>query len=70
TFFYADKSQGSGAYTADLTYTLTLPNYLPSTSTVVPTSDQSKFKGATVTDLGLFAGTYTTTITYSVTQAP
>lgn len=79
TFFYADKSQGSGAYTADLAYTLTLPNYLPTGTTVIPTSDQSAFKNVNVpdqngktreTELGLFAGTYTTTINYAITQAP
>lgn len=69
-FFYAVKSQGAGAYTADLTYTMALPNYLPEGSTVTPDSASSSFKDADVTELGLFAGTYNTTITYSIGLAP
>jgi hypothetical protein len=70
TFMTAIKGRGAGAYLAQLNYTLTLPNFLPSTSTVTPDSDSSAFKNAKVTELGLFAGTYSTTITYSLSSAP
>jgi hypothetical protein len=67
---FANKGAGAGAYLADVNYTLSLPNYLPVGSTVTATSNSSAFKNSTVTDLGLFAGSYSTTITYSLSVAP
>ncbi|HEY0828444.1 MAG TPA: WxL domain-containing protein [Bacilli bacterium] len=74
----AVSGRGSGAYKANVNYTLTLPNYLPPGSTVVPsapsTSSLDEFAaediGAGVEDLGLFAGSYSTTVTYAISQAP
>jgi hypothetical protein len=67
----ANKGGGAGAFLTTLIYTLTLPNYLPAGSSVSATSNDSAFKNVTnVTNLGLFAGTYNTTVTYSITTAP
>jgi hypothetical protein len=68
-----NKGVGTGAFLTTLNYTLTLPNYLPAGSLVSATSPSSAFKNVTdtnVTNLGLFAGTYNTTVTYSITTAP
>jgi hypothetical protein len=70
TIMTANKGRGAGAYLSQLNYTLTLPNYLPSSSTLTPDSDKSAFKNANVSEVGLFAGTYSTTITYSLSAAP
>ncbi|SEC04821.1 WxL domain-containing protein [Paenibacillus sp. GP183] len=67
---FANKGKGAGAFVAGLNYTLTLPNYLP-TGSIVTAAPESAFKNVTdVTNLGLFAGSYDTTITYSITSAP
>jgi hypothetical protein len=66
---FANKGKGAGAFVADLNYTLTLPNYLPAGS-IVTAEPGSAFQNVVVTNLGLFAGTYSTTITYSMTAAP
>jgi hypothetical protein len=67
---FANKGKGAGAFLTGLNYTLTLPNYLPAGS-IVTSETGSAFKNVTdVTNLGLFAGSYSTTITYSITVAP
>ncbi|GGE27307.1 hypothetical protein GCM10011391_02080 [Pullulanibacillus camelliae] len=68
----ADKGYGAGAYSANVTYALSLPNYLPADATLTP-SDATDSKFANVTDptrIGMFAGDYSTTIQYAVTVAP
>jgi hypothetical protein len=70
TIMYANKGAGAGAYVTDVSYTLSLPKYLPAGSTVTASLNSSVFNSAVVTDLGLFAGSYSTTITYSLSVAP
>jgi hypothetical protein len=71
TILAAPRGRGAGAYTAKTSYTLDLPNYLPVGSTVVPQDTaNSAFTNDTVTELGLFEGSYSTTITYTSAAAP
>ncbi len=72
TLMTASKGYGAGAYTNDLTYALSIPNYLPEGSSLSP-SDATNSKFANVTDptrIGTFAGNYSTTVQYSITVAP
>jgi hypothetical protein len=68
----AEKGKGAGAYTADVSYTLSLPNFLPSGTTIaaVSTSPLADYTDAEIQDLGMFAGTFATTINYQISQAP
>lgn len=67
----ASKGHGAGAYTADLTYYLTLPNYLSDATITPDDAVNSKFAGLVdYSHVGLFAGEYKTTVTYSITTAP
>jgi hypothetical protein len=69
----AEKGKGAGAYTADVTYSLSLPNFLPTGTTITATNADSPMKAYTdadIQDLGIFAGTYTTTVNYQISQAP
>jgi hypothetical protein len=69
----AAKGYGQGVYTQQLNYTLTMPNYLPSSSVITATDSTSKFlttNRTTGAKIGLFEGTYTSTISYSITTGP
>lgn len=67
----AAAASGAGDYRAAVGYILSLPKYLPTGSTVTPSAlIDSSFDTATVTNLGLFAGTYSTTVTYAISAAP
>jgi hypothetical protein len=63
----------SGYYKQQLDYTLTLPNYLPAAATITNAQADSKFVTANRTagaKIGLFAGTYSSTITYTIAAGP
>jgi hypothetical protein len=63
----------NGYYKQQLDYTLTFPNYLPGTATITGANADSKFIPANRTagaKIGLFAGTYSSTITYTITAGP
>lgn len=60
-------------YLQQLNYTLTLPTYLPNTATISLAQADSQFTVANRTPgakIGLFAATYGSTITYSMTTGP
>lgn len=60
-------------YLQQLNYTLTLPTYLPSTATISLAQADSEFTAANRTPgakIGLFAATYSSTLTYSMTVGP
>jgi hypothetical protein len=63
----------NGYYLQQLNYTLTIPNYLPGTATITGAQADSKFIPANRTagaKIGLFAGTYSSTITYAIAAGP
>jgi hypothetical protein len=68
----AQKGYGQGVYKQALTYTLTMPNYLPSSTVITATDSTSKFLPANRPSgqIGLFAATYSSTISYSLTTGP
>jgi hypothetical protein len=66
-------SGAGGYYKQQLNYTLTLPNYLPGTATITGAKTDSKFIPANRTagaKIGLFAGTYSSTIIYFIAAGP
>jgi hypothetical protein len=66
-------SGNNGYYMQQLNYTLTIPNYLPTTATITGAQADSKFIPANRTagaKIGLFAGTYSSTITYAIGVGP
>jgi hypothetical protein len=66
-------SGSGGYYKQQLNYTLTLPNYLPGTTTITGAKADSKFIPANRkagAKIGLFAGTYSSTIIYSIAAGP
>ena len=70
-FLAAASGHGAGSFVADAGYSLSFPNYLPTGTTVTPSDpEESSLDGIPVTDLGIFAATYSTTITYDVVAAP
>jgi hypothetical protein len=69
----AAKGYGQGVYKQKLDYTLTMPNYLPAASVITATDAASQFIAPNRTvgaQIGLFSGTYTSTISYSITTGP
>jgi hypothetical protein len=68
----AQKGYGQGVYKQALNYTLTMPNYLPAATVITATDSTSKFLPANRPSgqIGLFAATYTSTISYSLTTGP
>lgn len=67
------KGYGQGVYKQQLDYTLTMPNYLPATSVITATDLSSEFLSGNrdgSAKIGLFAGTYSSTISYSMTTGP
>jgi hypothetical protein len=70
---HATASYGKGSYKQQLNYTLIMPNYLPTSTTISGAAADSKFVTANRTvgaKIGLFAGTYSSTITYSLITGP
>jgi len=72
TVMSAAQGSGAGVYKSKLAYTLTLPKFLSNTTTIKPSEDNidSPINDKDKDSLGLFHGTYETTITYSVAQEP
>jgi hypothetical protein len=68
----AAKGYGQGVYKQALNYTLTMPNYLPAATVIKATDGTSKFLSANRSSgqIGLFAATYSSTISYSLTTGP
>lgn len=69
----AQKGYGQGVYKQELGYTLTMPNYLPAASVITATDPTSEFLAGNrdgAAKIGLFAGTYSSTISYSMTTGP
>jgi hypothetical protein len=68
----AQKGYGQGVYKQALNYTLTMPNYLPAATVITATDLTSKFLPANRPSgqIGLFAATYSSTISYSLTTGP
>jgi hypothetical protein len=69
----AAAGYGQGVYKQQLDYTLTMPNYLPGATVITATDGASKFISANRTpsaQIGLFAGIYNSTISYSISTGP
>jgi hypothetical protein len=68
-----DSEGSNGYYKQQFDYTLTFPNYLPDTATITGAQADSKFIPANRTagaKIGLFAGTYSSTIAYTIAAGP
>jgi len=76
----AIQGYGDGAYSAVVTYSLAMPSYYTSGTTITPsdattsTFDErlalSAAAGGTVENVGLLAGTYTATVNYAISATP
>jgi len=67
----ADEKSAKGTFSAQLDYTFMLPNYLPSGTVFNRLNQASEFNHIdNISDIGIFAGTYSFSIMYTIVSAP
>jgi hypothetical protein len=70
----AAKGYGQGVYKQQLNYSITMPNYFSPTTVITATNSASEYlsgnRNVSGAKIGIFAGTYSSTIAYSITTGP